>query len=664
MALLSLSNVSLYFGARPLFQDLSFQIAPKERIGLVGANGRGKTTLLRLIMGQIQPETGEISLSRGCRFGYLPQEMELESQESVLQFVLSSVGRPGEFQEEIDRAEVALDEATTPEEKEECAQLLSSLYEESLEQQSLYSSHEASMILAGLGFSEEDLTRPVDHFSGGWKMRVQLAALLFSKPDLLLLDEPTNHLDLPSLSWLDTYLKGWRKAYVIISHDRDFLDRHATRIFALEPEGFKAYKGNYSQSRLLRQEEERVLRNRRKNVERERKQMERFVERFKAQANKARQAKSKAKLIKRLEKVEVHKEEQQFVFSFPPVERAGDRVLVLDGISKSFGMKHLYSGVDMVVRRGERIGIVGVNGSGKTTLLRLIAGDLGLDKGSVTFGSQVTWTYYAQHQTEALDLGNTVIEEVRRVAPSLGETQVRSVLGAFLFRGEDVEKVVGVLSGGEKARVALAKLLVAPGNLLLMDEPTNHLDLESAESLAGALEGYGGTLLFVSHNRAFIDRLATGIWEVGEGRITEFPGNLSEYMEFLTNRDQVKAFTTGDVGRVTPAKGERSERGQIRGESRTDRRKREARERELLRNALGPYKKKIASLEARIEKLEARNGVLEKRMVDPELYGSEAFVNALKEFKENQEKVEELMARWTYQSDELERREAKLRSEL
>ncbi|MBU1238437.1 ATP-binding cassette domain-containing protein, partial [Myxococcota bacterium] len=629
MSLINFTNLSFYFGARPIFSNLSLQIAPKERIGLVGANGRGKTTLLKLILGELRPEQGEVVISKTCRIGYLPQEIGMDTDDCVMDYVLKQAGSTRDYQGEIRELEEALSIAHSEEEQETLAHQLPELYEAALANEQEFSPHEAAMILHGLGFKESDLSRPVSHFSGGWKMRVQLGALLFSKPDLMLLDEPTNHLDLPSLAWVDNYLQSWRGAYVIISHDRDFLDRHSRRIFSLEPDGFKQYKGNYTQSRLLRAEEERVLDNRRKNVDRDRRQLERFVERFKAQASKARQAKSKAKLIKRLEQVEEVENEQRFTFTFPKVARTGDRVVVLEDLTKSFGENHLYAGVDMVVKRGERVGVVGVNGSGKTTLLRLMAGELSLDRGSITFGANVDWAYYAQHQTEALALENTVLEEMRIVAPSLGETQIRSILGAFLFRGEDVNKVIGVLSGGEKARVALAKLLVRPGNLLLMDEPTNHLDLEAAESLAEALENFEGTLFFVSHNRSFIDRLATTIWEVGDQSIQEFPGNLTEYMEFLSSRSETRSFIPADLAgsrreseprslqttSALPTEQGGSDRVE-RGESKAERRKREARERELLRQKLAPMKKKITTLEGRIEELETRNAVLEQQMVD------------------------------------------------
>jgi ATP-binding cassette, subfamily F, member 3 len=654
MALLSFSNISFFIAARPIFENTSFQISKNDRIGLVGANGRGKTTLLRLMMKTVSPDAGEVNISNKIKIGYLPQEVEIESDGSAMDYLLDSAGINRNIEEEIEALGQELDEASDLSRKEVLAIKLSDLHEELMNLESSFSTHEAEIILSGLGFSKEEFAKPVSHFSGGWKMRIMLASLLFSKPDLLLLDEPTNHLDLPSMAWLDTYLSAYKKAFLIISHDRDFLDRHVNRIFSIEPEAFKQYKGNYTQSRVLRLEEERVLQNRQKNVNRERKQLERFVERFKAKANKARQAKSKSKLIDKLEKVETLKSESQITFSFPDVERSGDRVLALKNVSKSFGDLHLYKNFSQVVMRGDKIGIVGVNGSGKTTLLKMIADELSIDNGEIEFGSNVGLSYYAQHQAQALDLQKNVLDEVRTVAPSLGDTKVRSVLGAFLFRGNDVEKSVGVLSGGEKARVALAKLLVAPENLLLMDEPTNHLDLESSESLATALEQFGGTVLFVSHNRSWIDRLATKIWEINDGNLTVFPGNLTEYMSHLEERKEKRIFTKEDLHDVEKSvKSKTVVKKEIK-ETKVEKKRREAKYRELVKKKAGPIKQKIEKIEKRIDEIELRNSELEKIMVDPDLYGSDEFVHSLKEFRQNEDKVEELMGRWSYHSKLLE----------
>ena len=730
MAVLSCSNVNLSFGARVILENVSFALDGNDRVGLVGSNGRGKTTLLRILARQQKPDTGDIVLASGSHMGYLPQEIRVESEHLLLDFVHHAAGDRRQLDLDIGDVERALEAAEDDEARAEQAMHLAELHERLILFDSMYSVHEAEQILDGLGFRQKDFGRPLAEFSGGWKMRALLAQLLFLKPDLLLLDEPTNHLDLPSLAWLDTWLAGYRGAYLMISHDRDFLDRHVRRVFSLEPEGFRQYRGNYSDSRRMREEEEVVLGNRKKNLDRERKEAERFIERFKAQATKARQAKSKAKMLKKMESIDIPVEEQRIRFRFPPVERTGDRVLQVQELSKSFGDLHLYRELSATVTRCERIGVVGVNGAGKTTLLRLLSGELPPDAGKVVWGSNANVAYYAQHHADALQLDATVLEEVRRTAPHLGDTRVRSILGAFLFRGDDVEKVVGVLSGGEKARVALAKLLVSPGNVLLMDEPTNHLDLESAELLAEALSEYEGTMLFVSHNRAFIDRLATRIWEIDDGKIHVYPGNLSEYMSHLAARREHRAFTPdqlaahqarptaypegqpggiGDDSALRPADrsplspspsspqppspsrspspspspspsrspspptSPRTLRGtddassvrpMVRTpDSKVDRRRRDAQLREKIQKELGPTKVKIDQMEARVAELEARNAELSKLMADPEVYGRPEFVAALKEFRENEIKLEDLMGRWTFASEKYEQRKAELETE-
>ncbi len=709
MAVLSCSNINLSFGARVILENVSFAVDNSDRIGLVGSNGRGKTTLLRIVAREQKADTGDIVLASGARMGYLPQEIRVESTQPLLDFVHHAAGDRNQLEAEIRTVEASLEATCDDVEQAELAMRLADLHERMILFDSLYSVHEAEQILDGLGFRQKDLTRPLAEFSGGWKMRALLGSLLFLKPDILLLDEPTNHLDLPSLAWLDTWLAGYRGAYIMISHDRDFLDRHVRRVFSLEPEGFRQYRGNYSDSRRMREEEEVVLENRKKNLDRSRKEAERFIERFKAQATKARQAKSKAKMLKKMEAIDIPLEEQRIKFRFPAVERTGDRVLQVQDLSKSFGDLHLYRDLCATVTRCERIGIVGVNGAGKTTLLRLLSGELSPDAGKVSWGSNVQIVYYAQHHADALQLDANVLEEVRRGAPHLGDTRVRSILGAFLFRGDDVEKIVSVLSGGEKARVALAKLLVTPGNVLLMDEPTNHLDLESAELLAEALSEYEGTMLFVSHNRSFIDRLATRIWEIDDGKIHVYPGNLTEYMGHLAARREHRAFTPDQLSKTNrpseypaprPVAGENAATAPAATAAQTvaaasaasavttaiappgaasiapaaatkneprdtkvERRRRDAQLRERIQKDLGPMKVKIDQMESRISELETRNAELSKFMADPAVYGRPEFVASLKEFRENEIKLEDLMGRWTFSCEKYEEKKREIEEE-
>ncbi len=440
-------------------------------------------------------------------------------------------------------------------------------------------------------------------------MRAALAGLLLQDPDLLLLDEPTNHLDVPTLAWFDGFLKRSHKALVLISHDRDFLNRQIDRVASLEVEGLRTYAGNYDEYKVQRAEELEQLHAKAARQEARRAELEAFIERFGAKATKARQAQSKAKLLEKMEVIEIARDRKTLAFSFPEVARSGREVAQLDGIHKAFGPNVIYDGLSAQVLRGERIGVVGVNGAGKTTLLKILAGELAPDAGKVTFGHNVALGYYAQHHAEKLDRRATIIEEIRKLVPDKPESHVRGVLGAFLFSGDDVDKPIGVLSGGERARVALAKLLLVPSNLMLMDEPTNHLDLDSSEMLIEALKGYGGTLIFVSHNRSFVNGLATQIWEVRDGKVTQHPGNLDDYLYHQSLREAEQGAAAAQ------AKG-----GAKAGVSEKDRRRLEAEERQRRSAVEGPIKKEIAKLEARIAELEAQVKEGEAKLADPAVY--------------------------------------------
>jgi ATP-binding cassette subfamily F protein 3 len=535
VSLVVLERVSLAYGAQRLFDGASLRVDAGEKIGLIGPNGAGKSTLLKLLVGKLQPDEGLVRHSKHCHLGYLTQDIPDYEGLTVLEAVLSMV--PGRLDTEtrLSSAEAAIEIAEDPSEQMDLAQVIAELSEQLTHLETFYSEHQAVRILKGLGFSQDELGRMAGELSGGWRMRVALAGLLFQQPDLLLLDEPTNHLDMPSVLWLDNFLGELRSATILVCHDRTFLNRHVKRVVSLEPEGLRSYKGNYDAYLEQRAEEEEIRTAERKNQERKLEEMERFVERFKAKATKARQAQSRARRVKRLrselEGASTGQARKILSFRFPPVIRSGRRVVELSKVDKAFGANVLYDSACALVERGDRIAIVGRNGAGKTTLLRMLAGELAVDAGAVNLGSSVELGYYAQHHSDVLNAKRTVLEEVWRVAPSLGQTAVRSICGAFLFSRDEVEKAVGVLSGGERARVLLARLLVNPGNLLLMDEPTNHLDVTASEALAAALQAYDGTLIFVSHNTAFVDAIATRIWEVGEGGITDYPGDFSSWRQ-------------------------------------------------------------------------------------------------------------------------------------
>ena len=680
MSLVVADNLKLAYGTRELLKGASFTIGPKDRVGLIGPNGTGKTTILRVLTGSQTVDDGHLRIQRGIRMGYLPQEITDIPDKGLLTYVLESVPGKRDLEGEIADAERDLEASTDPDEQMELATRLSELHEAADHQETFFSQHEAERILVGLGFAMTEFDRPLTELSGGWRMRAALAALLFQKPDVLLLDEPTNHLDATSVHWLESFLAAFPHAMVLICHDREFLDRQVERVLSLEPEGLRAYSGNYSRYLKLREEEVRVIDAQAENQERKRKELERFIAKYRANKPKARQAQSRIKLLRKMDEIDKLDKPQEIKrFSFPSVERTVRDVAILREISKSFGSLSLYRDLSLTIHRGDRIAIIGVNGSGKTTLLRILAGELSADSGEVKLGSDVRMGYYAQHQSEQLLMESTVLDEVWRVVPTSSQSFVRGVCGAFLFPGEDVDKKIAMLSGGEKARVSLARLLVKPYNFLVMDEPTNHLDLSSAEALAEALEAYNGTLAFVSHNQAFVNRLATKVWNLESGRIEEFPGNLADYYYHLdrvaeieagktkgaaktagaqtkkaapkptpTPAPKTKAKPTAPAASPSPSKAERMERRRVDAELRKEYNRR-----------LSAAKKKVRELESRIARIEDRQAEAGRLLADPDVYSDgERMTKLLKEFDENKKKLDELMPRWEFATAELEAVEA------
>jgi ATP-binding cassette subfamily F protein 3 len=530
---------------------------------------------------------------------------------------------------------------------------LAEIHHEMIDLETQHPAHEAEKILLGLGFTPEDFERPVSSLSGGWKMRASLASLLYQKPDLLLLDEPTNHLDVPSVHWLDGFLRTFKGAVVLICHDREFLNRQTERTFSFEPEGMRFYNGNYDHYLKAREEEKRNLEARARNQEQKVKEATKFIERFRAKSSKARQAQSKIKLLKKIELVETHKRQKTIRFSFPDVPRSGREILSFQELAKGFGENVLYKDVNLRLTRGERVAIIGPNGAGKTTLLRMVAGELSPNQGQFSLGHGVTMSYYAQHLSEMLDPHKTILEEVYQVVPHESVSFVRGVCGAFLFSGADVEKPVGVLSGGERARVCLAKILLKPGNFMLMDEPTNHLDIISSEILIDALTDFKGTLLFVSHNQSFVNRLATKIWDIKDQSIIEYPGTLTEYFRHLEKVAEDRLSAGGEQQSAHASPEERdSHTGTI---TRKMIRKEKAEKRHLAAAALKPIQDKLRELEERIDRLENRKTELEKILADPQIFKDKnKGLPLLNEYGEVRKSLEALMARWEYQQEKLE----------
>ncbi len=686
MSLLVLQGVSLAFGKKDLLRDLDLRIGAHDRVGLTGVNGSGKSSLMRMMAGHTKPDAGEVRARRGLRIGYLPQDIPPHGGTTVLATVTGSVPGRADIEAELAAAEAEMRRVQAEGEDEEAmmaaAEGIADAHERQTHFDTHYSEHEAHRILAGLGFSDADHGRDVGELSGGWRMRAHLGALLFQRPELLLLDEPTNHLDLPSVAWFGDFLRRYSHGFVLICHDREFLNEQIDRVVSLEIEGVRQYRGNYEQYRRQRAEEEIVLENQAKNLAREREQAERFITRFRAQANKARAVQSRVKALEKMDEVATFRAREVIRLRFPPCDRTGATVVDVQGLRKAFGDHVVFPGIDLRVQRGEKIGIIGKNGAGKTTLLKMIAGELPADAGEIALGNKVKVGYYAQHHAESLQSGRTVLEEVAAANPRAGVTRVRTLLGSFLFHEEDVDKPVDVLSGGERARVALAKILIDPGNVLLMDEPTNHLDLDSSEALAAALTTFDGSLVFVSHNRSFIRTLATRIWDVGDGRVETYPGTLDEYIE--RHRDPTKV----EAARAEASPGPAGARGSAKpapvakvaakgaakpaakpapkpalevpgsAESREQRRNRkreEAQRRSERAKAIGPLERRIKTMEARIEALEAQQRERNLALADVAVYAdAKRRDTLLTEYQRDSAELGELAEAWELAQAELD----------
>jgi len=622
MSLVVASGLSLAHGPKVLLDEEGFAIGPQDRVGLVGANGTGKSTLLKILSGALEPDAGTLTWRRGARAGYLPQDVAELPELPLVDAVLATVPGRAALEARVLTVEAALAAARVEADQLELSSALAALHGELAHFEERHGRHQAERLLGGLGFTVRDLERPARTFSGGWKMRAALAGLLLQDPEILLLDEPTNHLDVPTLAWFDAFLRASPRALLLVTHDRDFLNRQVDRILSLEPEGLRAYAGDYDDYLRQRAEEEARLRAAAARQEARVAELTRFIERFGAKNTKAAQARSKQKMLDRMERIELLEQRATVRFRFHEAPRSGKEVLKLEGLAKGFGDKVVYRRLAASVQRGERVAVIGPNGAGKSTLLKLAAGETRPDAGEVKLGHSVTLGYYAQHLFErgehgegtkfgALDPDRTVLDTLWDLVPDRGEAYVRSIAGSFLFSGDEVDKRVGVLSGGERARVALARILLVPANLLVMDEPTNHLDLASSEALIGALRTFEGTLLFVSHNRSFVNQLATVVWEVKDGGILPFPGNLDDW---LYHQRQLEA--AGEAGQPLDGAGRAAE---PRGGDR-DRRRAEAEARNERYRKEKPLREEIAALEVRIAALEAEERAASAALADPALY--------------------------------------------
>jgi ATP-binding cassette, subfamily F, member 3 len=529
--MIQLSGAGKRFGHKLLFENLNWLITSKDRAGLVGANGTGKTTLLKILAGIETLEYGSLSVTRGTSTGYLPQDGLSLSGRSVFSECMSVFASLQEMEQEMEdltHKMAEIDPAGA--EYAQVADRFHQLDSEFRTRDGYAIEAQVGTVLAGLGFPHSDWQRRTEHFSGGWQMRIALAKLLLEKPNLLLLDEPTNHLDLEARNWLEQYLTTYPFAYVLISHDRYFLDVTVDKIVEIWNRGVHFYSGNYEKYLAQKQERadqlEAAYRNQRERIE----QLEAFINRFRYQATKAKQVQSRIKELDKIERIELPEEEKTIHFSFPQPKASGRIVAEFQSVSKSYGEKFVFGGVNFIIERGDRIALVGVNGAGKSTLIKLLAGNEPLTSGEYRLGHNVEVDYFAQDQYKELNPNVRMLDDLQNMAPRSTNTELRSLLGCFLFSEDDVFKRIGVLSGGERNRYALARMLLQPSNFLLLDEPTNHLDLRAKDVLLESLEKYTGTVVFVSHDRYFIDKLATRIFEIGSSEVQIFPGNYEDYL--------------------------------------------------------------------------------------------------------------------------------------
>jgi ATP-binding cassette, subfamily F, member 3 len=643
------SDISLTLGGKELFRSVSFRIGPHDRIGLVGSNGAGKSTLLRMLLGEITPDSGELAKARYVTVGYLPQDGVVNTGATLYataESVFADIVGARERLEEIGRRMETLDHGT--EEFQELLELYGELQHHLEDADAFRMESTIEKVLFGLGFTARDLQRPTGEFSGGWQMRIALARLLLQQPSLLLLDEPTNHLDLDSLQWLEEYLASYRGAVMLVSHDRRFLDTMTRKTYDLSLGSLVEYAGNFTFAVAEREKRRELQLAAYRNQQQQIKQTERFIERFRYKATKARQVQSRIKQLEKLDLIELEDEEGGIHFSFPPAPPGGRSVMELRGIVKRYGTQTVFEGLDFDIDRGDRIAFVGVNGAGKSTLARIITGTEPIESGERKVGHNVILSYFAQDQAEELNPSLDVLQTVDAVATGDVRKRLRTLLGCFLFHGDDVFKKVGVLSGGEKSRLALAKMLLEPANLLILDEPTNHLDMRSKGVLQEALLGFDGSMVIVSHDRDFLDPVVTRVVEFSAGRVRSYTGNITEYLEARQrDRENIQAAA---VAAAVPAKSEK------------ERKRAEAELRQRRYAKTRPVQEAIAKVEAAIGRLEGRKGEVEKLMADPELYrDGERAKEISTEYRQIGQELQDAYFRWNDLTQELERLNTEIR---
>ena len=604
-----LQNLNKQFGPKIILKDVNFHLRPGERVGLVGENGTGKTTLFRIIMKTESSDSGKVIFRKGAQAATLEQELNAYNG-SVLERVISGNISLRTIRQEMDKLEQKMCSEPTSE-------TTTSHYGKLQHQFEQLNGYEleprACAILSGLGFSDEKIKKPLNEFSGGWRMRVEMARLLLQNPDILLLDEPTNHFDLKSVEWLEGFLKNYDGSLLLISHDRRFLNNLVTRIAELDQGILTTYSGNYNDFERLKKEREAQLVSESVNQQKRISEIERFIERFRAKNTKATQVQSRIKMLNKMERIETMTDTKTVGFRFPQPVRTGRISMELEKIDKSYGDNIVYRNFSIRIERGWKVALVGENGAGKSTLMKLLAGVISHDGGQIQSGHNVTRAYYAQHQADALDPQKTVLESMDELSHNLLRTQMRTILGSFLFSGDDVNKKVSVLSGGERSRLSLARMLASPSSLLLLDEPTNHLDMRSCEVLSAALADYEGTLCIISHDRYFLDGFINRVWEVNRGSVREYIGNYSEYESTKAQELEVESSNLT----VSPRKPSVSSYQQNH-----ERKRLEAENRNKKHQALKPLRSNLKKIETRLERALTEKTTIEKKLANSAIYES------------------------------------------
>ncbi|PIV19927.1 MAG: hypothetical protein COZ69_11975 [Deltaproteobacteria bacterium CG_4_8_14_3_um_filter_45_9] len=655
--MITLNHVQKQFGSRVLFKDCSLQIGVRDRVGLIGSNGSGKTTLFRMILGEESIDEGEILIAKGVKIGYLPQEVISFRGNTVLDEVLKSLTNITSLQDKMKILEEGLSSIEEPKEQERLAKEYGKLQERYTLLGGYGLEAEAKRILEGLGFKERDFDRLTEELSGGWLMRIALAKILLQSPDLLLLDEPTNHLDLASLIWLEDFLINYPGAMMIVSHDRVFLNHLIDWIAEIEAQTIDLYYSNYDRYLEEKKARKQTLEATYKTQQRKIEQTERFIERFRAKNTKSSQVQSRIKMLEKIERIELPEKKKEIRFHFPSPKRSGHKVVEVKNLHKSYGETVVYQGVDLALYRGDKVALVGPNGAGKSTLLKILAGVLDFEEGDIILGKDVTRAYFAQRQFDILRPENTVFEELLSVATDESQTQLRTLLGTFLFTGDEIEKKVSVLSGGEKSRLVLAKMLLKPANFLLFDEPTSHLDIPSRNVLEMALKQFQGTICLITHDRHLINEIANKIIEIDKGIPHLYPGNYDYYLykkQQIPLEETKREVKNEAKVKVEVEEKEKSEKKKTKYMAKEERRKR-AQEMDQFRRQLSSLEKKFQEVETSLHDATQKLDQLNQRLSDPNLYQNQKETyDTIQTQKQVKEQVRELTQLWEFLALELE----------